>query len=202
MTFFNYIKNSFKLYFSNLESYEFIDKKITWQKAFLYTIFFSFISSLISIIIKSFFEFNSKIFVKLFISILLESVIYLPIFLIIFFGFYHFLFKLFDGKADFYQTLKFGLSASIFSTFILVLIYIIPLELLSKRVISILEIIITILGLVFLIWMYVILIRFYSKIHMLSNFKVALILLLPLLIMFILGIFIFFILFIFGYATF
>lgn len=197
----NFVKKSLELYFNDDESYDFIEKRISWQRAFLTTIFFSLIISILAVSLEYIYEDNFNAFIQNLISILLESVIYLPLIILVTFGIIHFCLKLLGGKEDFYDTLKFGLAISLFSTLIIAIFMSIPTKLISEKLIYIFNIIFIILFLLIFIWTLFVSVKIYSRLHLLSKIKTLFALLLPFIVMFTVTLIIFLMMFLFFGAT-
>lgn len=195
-----YIKNCFGLYFTNKDSYDYIDSKITWQKAFVYSIIFSFIMSTIMILVESISNTESNFFVKNLVGLILTSVLYLPIVMIIIQGVIFFMLKFFNGDADFFDTLKFGLSLLNFLTFVIVIMVLILTKI--PQNIFILNLFIYLFLILVPIWGIIVFVKVFSKLHSISKLKTTLALFMPILIMIGVALLIFIIMILFMGATF
>lgn len=198
----NYIQKSIGFYFGDEESYNYIDKKVTWQNALFASIGFSFFISLISIFIEYTYTNNPNFLVENLITIVLLSAILLPIVIFILSGLIYLCFKFFNGKGDFFSTLKFWVSISIFSTLLLALIEIIPSRFFSESTNKIFDIVYAIYILALIIWGFVVSLRVFSRLNDLPVWKTAIALLIPVLIMIVIAVIIFLIIYLFFGGTF
>ncbi len=197
-----YVNKSFGLYFGDKESYSYIDKNTTWQSAFFVSVGFSFLVSLIAIFVEYTYTTNPNFLIENFISLLIATLILLPITIFVMYGLIYFILKLFGGKADYFNTLRFGVSISMFTTLLIGLFNMIPSRFFNTELNYTLDLIYVVIVLVIVIWAYVVHIRVYSRLHDLSEGKTAIALLIPLLIMFVIALIIFFLFFLFLGASF
>ena len=186
-----YVNKSFGLYFGDKESYSYIDKNTTWQNAFFVSVGFSFFVSLIAIFVEYTYTTNPNFLIENFISLLIATAILLPITIFIMYGLIYFILKLFGGKADYFNTLRFGVSISMFTTLLIGLFNMIPSRFFSTELNYTLDLIYVVIILAMVIWTYVVFVKVYSRLHELSEGRTAVALLIPLLIMFVLALIIF-----------
>lgn len=189
-----YVTKSFGLYFGNKESYNYIDKNINWQIAFFISVGFSFFLSLFSLFIENSYTTNPNFIIENLITLCLNVFILLPILIFGIYGLFFLILKLFGGKADFFNTLKFGISISLFTTLLIAIFDMIPSRFFSLETNYTLDLISVIIILAIAIWMFVVSVKVYSRLHELSEGRTAIALLVPLLIMFVVALIIFFIL--------
>jgi hypothetical protein len=168
----DYLKNCFKLFFLDEKSFDFINDKITWQRAFsilllidiLFFIFFGGIS-LYNLTIS-----KTNLLFIMFISLLLYLIIFFSsIFLV--YSLHFILLKIVGGKGSFFETLKFSFSISIVLSFLSCFIYFLP-YLNTNNIL--LTIIFLILNIIVSLWTLLVYLKVYSKIHKISKFKVFL----------------------------
>lgn len=196
-----FIQKSFGFYFGDNTSYDYVEKEITWQEAFYITIGFSFFVSLISIFIEYTYTTNPNFLVESLFSLILATAILLPIVIFLLSGLIFLCFKLFNGKNNFFETLKFWVSISLFSTLLLALIELIPTRNFSESANNIFDIIYAIYILTIFIWGFVVTLRIFQRLSGLSTVKSVIALILPIIIMIIIGILLFLLLLIFFGAT-
>lgn len=112
-----YLSKTINMYFGKVEEgYNYVNKNVgLWDSIIVY-----FLLALISIIVStitditSYQQFGANI-VLLMVGVILFSLIILPIAILIGYGLIHLFLKIFGGKASFAETIKFAISASIFS---------------------------------------------------------------------------------------
>ena len=188
-----YVNKSFGLYFGDKESYSYIDKNTTWQNAFFVSVGFSFLVSLIAIFIEYTYTTNPNFLIENFISLIIATFILLPVTIFLMYGVIYLILKLFGGKADYFNTVKFGVSVSMFTTLLIGLFNMVPSRFFSTELNYTLDLIYVIIILAMIIWTFVVFVKVYSRLHELSEGRTAVVLLIPVLIMFVIALIIFFI---------
>ena len=166
---------------------------MTWQNAFFVSVGFSFLVSLIAIFIEYTYTTNPNFLIENFISLIIATFILLPVTIFLMYGVIYLILKLFGGKADYFNTVKFGVSVSMFTTLLIGLFNMVPSRFFSTELNYTLDLIYVIIILAMIIWTFVVFVKVYSRLHELSEGRTAVVLLIPVLIMFVIALIIFFI---------
>lgn len=185
-----YIKNSVNLFVYNEDNaYNNIIEKTTYKEPFIFLLLISILGSILT------YSINYNLIVVPLLNnpiTLIFAIIGLLFAIPLGFGLYmlfglitHGLLKLFGGQAEANQTIKLYLS-----TFVLIFIFdllssLIPLSIMSNELYNLIYIgILSIFGLIFLIWTFIVYLRVFSKLHNISKFKVFLAFIIPMLVIF------------------
>ena len=187
-----YIQNSLNLYFGKLnKGYKYIDKEVNWKQAYLIVVSLTIISGIIGILINftnTFGENPTNLeIIGAFIGMIIGVFLGILLGMVISYGILHLLLRAFGGTAKFEETIKYGLSISIFPIIVGIIVRFIPESLvnINNNPTTPNIIIFTTLALITLIiilWNFIVSINVYSKLHKIDKIKTAFAMILPLLI--------------------
>ncbi len=195
MVLLQYIQKSFGFYTKQSnESYEYVENKIDWSYAFIVSYVLGLIASIITLSIDSILNPNYQaIFGVATIPItLIFTAILIPIFVFISYGIIYGFFKLVGGEAGFLDTMKFGMAISLLPALINIVLN--PLSYLkyvikSPTLLIAIAVIMIIVGLALFVFILMVSIKTFSKLHNLTTLRTIVALIaLPLVVILLIGI--------------
>ena len=176
-----YVKSSVMLYFgrdNQNEGYAYIEKNVEWLIAFFIVYVLSAISSLISSVLNP--PAGMSVTVISAIGGLVGEFFGMAIGVFIGYGILQLMFMLFGGKASFLDTVKFGLSISIFSSLIAIVVSLfLALALANTEGYTMLFVLVP-LVLAFIVWTFVVSVQVFSRLHQISALRTVFAMLIPL----------------------
>lgn len=178
----NYIKSSLRLYFDKkVDSYKYIDKKVSWVEGFFTFLVLSLISYLSSYLVENLYGFNQFVLGNYLTYIVFFAfMIFLPILILVSYFILHLIFRMFGGQADFKDTLKFGVSTNIFPSLVFMFLGIVPAFLFEGFMNVVFVGLFLLISLLLMVWSLLVTARVYSKVHKISFAKSIIALLIPL----------------------